>query len=817
MHPRVLSNFTRIAAWLSSHRRGVLLLALAVALASAVLASRLPIRSDFADLLPPGERSVRELRAIEARTHFPSTFMIGIEADVAADRQRAFESLHAKLATLPSDQVDVITVDEGDVRRFVWQHRFLFASKQDLEDARDAMEEKLQALNPFYSPLEDEPKDADPFASLQKRLDEAKSKVDSPSLLVSPDGRLQLVILRSTYASESITKGRTVDDELRARLDAVHAEVPGATLGMTGDALTQVAENQTLLRGMLRSTVITVVLVLVALLLFYRTALGVGALFFSLTVATLVTFAFTELTIGHLNLASAFLSSIVVGNGINFGMVLLARYLEERRAGRVGVDAIAKAMSATAPGTIAAAGAAAVAYGSLASTPFRGFRDFGIIGGVGMLLCWIASYTVFPAALAVIDRRVHVGREPRLGRLLGHLVTKSPFPVAFAGVVLFVAAAACTVRYLADDPLEDNMNNMRSSNAELEAAQAWMSKFDRAFGRGIAGGFAFAVQRREDAPAIAGRLRGIDEGKPENARLFSRIMTLDDVLPADQQAKLEILADIRRMLDRTFLPRASREQREKLLELRPPDDLHSLGDADVPRELAWPFTERDGTRGRIVLANTGLGVDTWSAKGLTKLTHTIRGMQLGPGVLVGGTAFVFHDMLDTMERDGPRATALAAIGSLVVVLLAVGFGRFGAVTAACGTLGTLGLLSVASFIGLKVNFLDFVALPITIGIGIDYAVNIASRARKERGDTRLAVERTGAAVLLCSYTTVVGYASLLSSANRGIRTFGLSAMIGELTCISTALVFAPAFLGALARLLEKRTARATRSSRSTVP
>jgi predicted RND superfamily exporter protein len=58
------------------------------------------------------------------------------------------------------------------------------------------------------------------------------------------------------------------------------------------------------------------------------------------------------------------------------------------------------------------------------------------------------------------------------------------------------------------------------------------------------------------------------------------------------------------------------------------------------------------------------------------------------------------------------------------------------------------------------------------------------------------VAATGGAVLLCSYTTIVGYASLLFSANQGIHTFGFSAMLGEFTCITAALVVAPALLDA---------------------
>ena len=50
------------------------------------------------------------------------------------------------------------------------------------------------------------------------------------------------------------------------------------------------------------------------------------------------------------------------------------------------------------------------------------------------------------------------------------------------------------------------------------------------------------------------------------------------------------------------------------------------------------------------------------------------------------------------------------------------------------------------------------------------------------------------AVALCCYTTVVGYASLLFSANQGIRSFGLAALIGELTCVGAAIALAPALL-----------------------
>jgi predicted RND superfamily exporter protein len=184
----------------------------------------------------------------------------------------------------------------------------------------------------------------------------------------------------------------------------------------------------------------------------------------------------------------------------------------------------------------------------------------------------------------------------------------------------------------------------------------------------------------------------------------------------------------------------------------------------------------------------------------------VRDLHLGPDVLVGGTAFVFTDMFEAIERDGPRATFAAALGAVLVVVSLLGPSRAAAATLFCGAFGVLSLLSLASAIGLKVTFLNFVALPITIGIGIDYSVNILGRARLEP-DTpqgRLDSARTASAVALCSYTTVVGYGSLWFSSNRGIRGFGWAAMLGEATCLGTALLIAPSLARHLSRTPERR-------------
>jgi hypothetical protein len=795
---RIAAAAERLARTCATHWRFVLAVSWVVAVLAALLASRLTVQGAFQDLLPPGAEAVRHLRVLEQRTQVLADYMVGVEAEDPRLRAAAGDALRARLDVIDPKLIAGVTADRKVAHEFVWKNRWLFAPLSELEAARDGLNRELRKANPMVAELDDEPAgQTRGFEELEARLEEARKEAADPGVFVSKDGHLQLIIVRTTFTSDDTSRGTTLTRALLEASDAVRAEFPGVRIGMTGDVITSNAEHESLLNGMLASTAVTIVLVLGALILFYRSVSAVGALGWALTVGVLTTFAYAFLTVGHLNIASAFLSSIVIGNGINFGLVFLARYLEQSRDRGRGGDAIGRAAAESAPGTLAAALTATVAYGSLMITPFRGFRDFGIIGAAGMMLCWLATYTILPAGLAWLGDRIGGASPARFGEILARFVPARPRVVAVTGVALVALCGFATLLYVTHDPFEDDLRNLRSYTPELDEAGKWMHKFDEAFGGGISGGFAIGVSSRDEAPRVVARLRAVDEGKPEKEHLFSRISSLDDLLPTDQTRKLALLDEIRSDLDSHALTHLATDERRRAEEMRPPDDLRALGDADVPSELAWPYTERDGARGRLILANTGLGVDMWSVRSLDHFARLVRGLGLGRDVVVGGSAFVFSDMIAAMEEDGPRATAAALIGSAIVVLLLLGTGRHGKVTLVCAALGSTAMLSAGWAMDIKVNFLDFIALPITVGIGVDYAVNIAARARAGDGEShagRLAMISTGPVVILCSYTTVVGYASLLFSRNRGIHSFGLSAMIGELTCVTSAVLLAPALL-----------------------
>jgi predicted RND superfamily exporter protein len=158
---------------------------------------------------------------------------------------------------------------------------------------------------------------------------------------------------------------------------------------------------------------------------------------------------------------------------------------------------------------------------------------------------------------------------------------------------------------------------------------------------------------------------------------------------------------------------------------------------------------------------------------------------------------VFAEMIRSMERDGPRATLTSLLAVAVVVLVATRRLRGTLAVLVALVLGVTWLVGGAAWGGEKLNYVNFIALPITFGIGCEYPFNVFDRSRLLGGDVTGAVERVGGAVALCSYTTAVGYSALLFADFQALQSFGRLAVSGEIACLTGALLVLPALLHVL--------------------
>jgi predicted RND superfamily exporter protein len=133
--------------------------------------------------------------------------------------------------------------------------------------------------------------------------------------------------------------------------------------------------------------------------------------------------------------------------------------------------------------------------------------------------------------------------------------------------------------------------------------------------------------------------------------------------------------------------------------------------------------------------------------------------------------------------------------ALIICALAFGSLRLSVSAISSLIVGVVLMMGTLGWIGARLNFLNFVVLPITFGISADYAINIL---RRYQADWALSnaegVASTAGAVALCSATTIIAFGSLLTANNQALYSFGVFAVAGEVTMLATAALSLPAFL-----------------------
>jgi predicted RND superfamily exporter protein len=781
------------------HPRAILVGAAVLALVGAAFASRLKLRTDWAELLPQDEPSVRAIRHATQRMPGMAALIVNVYSPDRAANERFADDLAARLRTLPKSVVELAISNFAAEASWLRAHRWLYASLADLSDLRDRLTLELQRRkNPLLLDLDDQ---TPPLADIEHRLSRRAVALGTlaSGRLTTADGQTSAVLVIPPGGLFGERAGEQVAREVRKAVAALDPTRYGRLeVGLSGELESALEERAALEKDLILATAICLFLVGAAVWAYYGRLRAVALMGLPATLGAALAFALAQWVFGYVNSSTAFLGSIILGNGINFAIILLARYEEERRGGATVRTALRRARRRTLRPTAVAALSAGIAYASLAVTRFRGFSQFGIIGGAGMLLCWAASMLVLPAFLLLVDqRRTARGRGPLEAFRLARAVTGRPRVVlALAGVVTVAALAALPRRIR--DPFEYDFRQLRSARGESQSGEArWRAANEELFGRAL-GPVLVLAHSREQAEAVRASVLASDR-RGSGPPLVAAVVTARDLVPdpGEQGAKLAILAQLHRLAGDPGLRLLDDSERAAIERNLPPPDLAPIATADVPELLRRPLTERAGTFGRVALILPARKYSSWDGRDMLRLAERVANIPLPDGTVLhgAGKALVFADMIRAIVRDGPRAIAVAGIGVAIVVLLLARGARAALLVLGALALGLCWTAGAVAALGLRLNFLNFVALPITVGVGVDYAINVYLRYRSDGArQAARAVARTGGAVTLCSATTIIGYGSLLLADNRALRSFGLVAILGEVACLTAALMVVPALL-----------------------
>jgi predicted RND superfamily exporter protein len=159
---------------------------------------------------------------------------------------------------------------------------------------------------------------------------------------------------------------------------------------------------------------------------------------------------------------------------------------------------------------------------------------------------------------------------------------------------------------------------------------------------------------------------------------------------------------------------------------------------------------------------------------------------LFPGRPAAGEFLAMAVLYRLVETDAPRVAGVALLLIFIWTLVDLrSIGRaVGALIAVVAGMTWFG--ACMALTGLKLSLLNFVGIPILMGIGIDVVIHLMHRIEEEGpGRVRYALMTTGWAAFLSTATTVLSFSALLIASNRGVRSLGELIMLG-LTIITIA-------------------------------
>jgi uncharacterized protein len=858
-------------------RRPWIVIALSIALAAACVFytyERLEFRTGQDDLISANNRDSRNYLRYTAE--FPDLDGLIVVVKVDSDPKRAERFADALAQRLNSDKANVKSVfyriDDGPMGNSA----LLFLSDDDLGQ----LSARLTASLPMLQAYGANPTLASLFGIVNAQLDQAAASMTTgrgtngvranpgldltllnallggmtanpataaapPWSALNPVGQQSGVmgdgyvasdngkyLLMNIAATEGAKGSPDPVEAIQTHLDAVRAQFPGLDAGMTGGPALAHAEESTTRHDMMLGSILAVSGLIALLVIPFRGVVEPLFAIIALLTGVAWSFGFTTLAVGHLNLLSAVFTSVLAGIGINFPIHLMARYDEARRNGLAMPEAVELAVVNTGTGVFASACIMALAFLMPMFTDFKGIAELGLISAAGLFMCLISALLVFPAMVALRDRR----RPPAPRPILSLTPERSILEKLFArpGLIVGVTTIATLGAIFLMRGVRFDQNVLRLQASEVEAVR-FENTLLRDSGRSSWFAVAFAPTRADaDRKAAAFRklpevtdIETISAYIPDNqdrkrallgalakdltpisirlgahsdaatlmrelGGLAARLKAMSRFDPSDGVLKTAGLAEAAlARLQKDGKAFSAYEQKiaaslaAELAALKPQLSPSEVTEKALPPILRQRFIGKSG----LYLVQVYPKGDIWEDAPLQRFVRALRTVDRD----VTGPPLQTYNLATVMRHGYERAALLALIAVFIFVFLDYRNLRDTMLATVPLVFGGAWLLEAMPLLGWEFNLANLFAVPIIIGMGVDNGVNMLYRWREERDKSSLILSKAvGKSVTICSLTTIAAFAALIPASHRGISSLGWFLSVGVTLILIATLVVLPA-------------------------
>ena len=750
------------------------------------------INTDLTQLIPKHYASVQTIEKIRDNFKSVKTIILVVEDQDPGTAKRAVDELADYLGKDP-DIEDVESKKRG--YDFFDKHKMLFVELDDLKTIKERIDRRIQRekLSGLYIDFEDEGGDKEfTFGDIESKYKNKYSVGAKNEYFTNDRQTIYSVYIYPNKEPDSVKECSQFYEAIKKKVDEFRSthNFPTTNIYFTGTIRTRTDEYNMIIGDLSRAGLISAIGIAVVLMLYFRRVFAVGLLFVPLTIGILITFAFSSFFIKDLNLVTSFLFAILGGLGIEIGIHILSRYLEERRNGKDMEEGLFNTLYHTGGSALTSAATVAATFWILVINDFKGFSEFGFIAGSGLIINFLSYVFVFPSLLVAGEKIRVLSFKRAFGFEFKRAKTKRfPLPrFALAGIAVL---ALISVIDLPDLSFEWRFSFIK---AHIPEAQLAKSK-QRETSSTVNAPAMVIVESEEQAAAVK---KVLDEKMKNPGTVINAYKSYYDLVPYDQAEKLAVVDEMEKILADKTLKLVKGEHKKDLDRFKEAlSETKLIKEEEVPPKVKELFFGQKGNDNfQIAYINPLPHMEMDNGKNAIKFTEEIQEIKTPAGNFYpSNDSVIFADVLRTMISDGKRVMILAfAVVFLIVFLDFRKFSVAGLIVSPI-VLGVLLMTGFMYVMKLKLNFYNIVVAATVVGTSIDNSVHIYHRY-KEMGKGHLmeALRSSGGAALMSSLTNIFGFMGLVFASHNGLRSIGDLAVTGMMACLFTTLVYFPALL-----------------------
>ncbi len=839
----------KIARFSYEQYRLVLLVVVVVTVLAGYVSSKIKISTNNFDLLPQDSKLIKEFWEVNEDFGAQERHIVLVETpdtlDAAPDLLRSFARQYGKafLASGMIKSVDYSITDEDKafVENFFVKNALLYLSDADLDSVIRRFEDheiegRILALkNILNAPVPPDPmlkkllRDDPLLISeifvpyIERMLGPQNASLirDKESYYLSKDRRTLLIFVKpdgvpndTKFCESLVTRNQQIVDSLVASMgeDGKRLQILSG-----GNYVSSLSNARAVKQGLISSSFIVVLMILAVFYFFYGHFRALLIIMAPILAGVLWVFSLGEVLFEKVNIITAAAGAMLLGLGVDYAIHMYNRFVEEETHARhqTVLHNLMTTYRETGTSVLYGALSTAVVFGVLMVTEFRGLYELGFLGGIGILVLFVAVVLIIPAEIRLRRRKsgkrrhLHIALNKLLDAL-SRFVLQHPKYITTGTILVFVFMGLVLINVIPSKDegvgvtFDENIENIRSKNdVDLRLIRRLQEKFGTHFKPVTV---VCSASTDEELVEELRRLNGKMDSLVQKGMVKDYNSMLRYVPSFDQQesnlSKIRgldvesILFKIRLEMSRNGLRMSyfHLDRLRDMLTVREPITIHNFqaeGFSDVMKHY---YVEKEGTKK--VVTQVELTGDSYEIDIVNDFVKEFdAAAQVHPSIIITGIRVVTAEFLTLVKKD----FEIAAIVSLItVLLLVVAKYRSPRAILVCMVpllFSIVALMGVMRLAGIKINFVNMISIPLLIGTGVDYGIYIISRyLEDQRHDVFAAIHETGQSLFLSAVTTVIGFGSLVFVDNRGLSSLGYMCSFGIIICAMSSVVILPAML-----------------------